>query len=370
MTGTLGRNLAKVSRGTRVTASLTALLPEVVASGSDSARRVLLGQRLRRVTDDLDGIFPWIADELANIPVLAGPAISSGLRSSNPPSSLGPFFRSVPLRGNGGWCLVSPAAAPATIDMDLGLLRPVVRLLRALTGPLCLGTTDSVLELVAEQVRAESSLPEELIQRRHLVRSCSTFVRCTPLTQFRDGRYVEFVPVTFAAPPVESVAGLKCLVAAWQDTVSLGIALPRMDWVNCRLGDTPQSVVIRHVAGAAPVTDYHRTLVKELGNVVHASEFGSGPLAEALARELGARSASVRELSLSIASVVLPAGDAQALGPLRFLRALDQTIRNSDATPRLTRGFFLIVRQLLAFRAMSDALGGAGSRCPTDPKWL
>lgn len=350
---------ATIRRSAQMAAALAPLVPEIATMGSDQNRRERVGLHLRRTADDVGGLFPWIADLIAELPALSGPAVARGVRRELDSFQRGAFFSSDPIEGGEGARRIVLQVDPGLLAVDLGLLGRTVRLLGPLTGRLSPALLNGGIEVIRDQVMHESLLEEELAWRER-VHGLSSLIEFTKVDRVGDS-VVEILPPSFADPPSRTVDVLRVLVEAWLDGIqTLRLALPDVSWANCRVGITDGRTAVRRLAGAALTSSQQRAA---LGTMATARCIGSAveAVSSLLAEELGATADAVAPVASAIVGFThRPEGQIQP-GSRVLLRELDRAVRSSRRSPRLTRGLFLIVRQLALFRAMADEVGVDGS---------
>jgi hypothetical protein len=361
---TRGFPLQILRRSAVVTTAVAQIVAEIARMGADPARREIVGRQIGSRAEALGGVFPWIADLLADLPVLAGHSIAAGVRSGQLKNGLTSFVTTQRRRDGSVLLRIDPDAI--LIDTDVRLLGMMANLLRPFTGHLSPELVTTALAVVSEQVRLEASLDDERGVRSSF--NPPSELICSIVEHTSDGLR-EQLPER-CSELVANKAGLYDLAQAWTAAVcSAGVILPSLSWRTwCRSGDG--RLVVRSVAGASPALDYHRAMVDALSS--GADDAADHAIREAVVIELGARedSPAVAKIAKTLTSFVDPVAGPPSLGPLGLLRMMDEATQSSPRPARLSRGFFLLTRQLAVLRFMADEVGIDGSplrRPPIEP---
>lgn len=352
---------SSLSRGVRTMAVMVPLLSEAGIMGRDADKRERVGRHLRAACDTLGGAFPWLVTLISDVPAIGGSALARGARPDSESACGGPFFTCQPLQSNEGVWEISPKSSHDQIETDLQLMRMALPVVQPFLGSLSSELASAALGILCEQVRAESSLAEELSQRSSLSGRLPEVV-FTELSCTDGTRWVEQVPANLASSLDRSRAALGTFVHVWHEcVVNLGVALPDASWHNWRLLEEVKGhVLVRRAGGAATVPPPQREFVAQAAHAIEPSDMLTGPLLQVLSDELGVDGRKLEWIAHRIAALIF--GDKEpSLGVRWHLRQLERVTKDSQRQAALSRSFFVILRQLGVFRGMADQLGLNGS---------
>jgi hypothetical protein len=298
-------------------------------------------------------MYPWVAEMLADVPILAGSNIAAGLREL-PRDPFGPFATTVPTADG---LSVSANGIKAQIDVDLDLLHTLLNIVRPLTGNLNSRTSGALLEVMRTELGSESSLAEEARQRELLGKLDETMVTVA-LTPNGGGRWTELSPVHLEVGP--SAIVLSKAIRSWNTLILRDGVIPaRLAWSNCAIDDEDRLVLLGRLAGTTAVRPQVQEVVADLALAFPPNVPES--LFELLGGDLQAGREGISGLASSIMSLLDPDGWPAALGPLGSLRAVDTAAGRAAEPLQIRLDALLLVRQLALFRSMADDLGKAGS---------
>jgi hypothetical protein len=330
----------------------------MLTMGNDLGRRQRFGKSFGKASNKLGGIYPWVSEMLADVPILAGSNIAAGLRELQR-DPFGPFATTVPI-ANG--LSVSANGVEALIDVDLDLLHTLLNFVKPLTGNLNSHTSGALLEVLRTELRRESSLAEEARQRELLGRLDET-IATVALTPDGEGRWTESLPLHLEVGPSAIVLGKA--IRSWSTLILRDGVIPaRLTWSNCAIDDEDRLVLLGRLAGTATVRRQVQGVVADL--ILALPPNIPESLFELLGENLRVGRESISGLASSIMSLVDPEGWPAALGPLGSLRAVDTAAGQTAEPLQIGLDALLLVRQLALFRSMADDLGKAGSYFTVD----
>jgi len=341
--------LAEARRAPQVTRHLAPLVPRIVAMGGDGEKRHAVGRHLRRTAERLQGIYPWLAELIGDVPMMTGADLARGIRQADP-ARPGPFV--VATSDDGGEVL-RPASGVSSLAADLNLASVLLSTIRPFTGALSPAIARALIEVVREQVDQESSLAEEARWRSEIAGLGGT-VAAVPLARRGPDRWWQ--PGTQSDPPHPSPATYEALVGVWLGLVGEhAFVANRLTWENVSAGEGGWTITGR-LAGSATARPATQQAVAALVTAA-----GSAPpeLLRLLADDLGVDVEGVRPLAETVFSFVEPGDRDDVLGPRAALRALDAAARQGRP-PQVHRDTFLVIRQLALLRSMTDAAGRSG----------
>lgn len=343
----------RARRSGELARAFTPLIPQIAAMGNNPDRRQRFGCNFGKQCIRLGGIYPWIAEMLADVPILAGPSVAAGLREvSRDP--LGPFAVSSPL--SDGFS-VRAHENEGNIEVDLDLLDSLLGLVTPLTGRLHSRTSKALFEVLRVELSRESSLAEEARQRELLGRADAT-VLTIPLVRDGDGRWRVTIPKDLEVGPSRFV--LMKSVRTWSAfIIRSGLIPARLEWTNCAIDDEDRLVLLGRLAGSTTARPQIQAVTADLVTAMppHIPE----SLIVLLTDELQSDHEDVSGLASSIMSLIDPQGWHVDLGPLRSLRAVDSAAGRAAKPLQIGLDVLLLVRQLALFRSMADDLDIGGS---------
>lgn len=344
----------RLLRSTEISRSLAPLLPQMVVMGSDPGRRQKFGASFGKACLRLGGIYPWLAEVLADVPILAGPNIAAGLREL-PRDPFGPFAVTTPQAGGFS---IQANGNEARIGVDLDVLHALLRLVSPLTGVLNSRTSKALFEVLVTELEREGSLIEEARQREELGNLDPAAVVTIALTPEGQGRWKESPPSDLEVGPSPIVL-LKAIEVWGTLVVRDGLIPARLEWSNCAIDDEDRLVLLGRLAGTTIARASVRAVVADLA-LAQPPDIPES-LSTLLGKELQVDPEAVSGIAKSIMALVDPGGWHATLGPLRSLDAIDSAAGRSAKPLEIGIDALLLVRQLALFRSMADDLGITGS---------
>jgi hypothetical protein len=344
----------RLLRSTEISRWLAPLVPQMVTMGSDPDRRQQFGASFGKACLRLGGIYPWLAEVLADVPILAGPNIAAGLRES-PRDPFGPFAVTTPQAGGHS---IRANGNEARIGVDLDLLHALLRLVSPVMGALHSRTSKAILEVLANELERESSLIEEARQREALGNLDPASVVTIALTPEGQGQWKESTHLDLEIGPSPIV--LLKAIDAWRTLVVRDGLIPaRLEWSNCAIDDEDRLVILGRLAGSTSARPSIQAVVAELP-LVQPPEIPES-LSTLLGNELQVDPEAGYGIAKSLMALVDPEGWHPALGPLRLLHTIDSAAGRSAKPLQIGLDTLMLVRQLALFRSMADDLGITGS---------